>query len=160
MTTQYLDHLQKVGKRYKATRDQREKDTLKKCILVGLGTLLGITVVLVALGTHAFPTLTSSREFIYFIVTMLLLWVATKVYGLFKPSHMNRRCSFAILTLFMVSSLTYASHLVTSPRVVLLCLFASLCIVLIAAHVGFNTQADLSSWMPALIGIMDPLPPQ
>tara|TARA_B100000787_G_C16197393_1_gene301958 strand:+ start:2653 stop:3351 length:699 start_codon:yes stop_codon:yes gene_type:complete len=151
MTTLEKKATEKV-KKYILPEETENVKKVKDCILRGVCIVIGITIMFIALGIYVLPDLTSSSGFAG--ITGLLSVIGLVLYiisVLGTVSHAQQRITFAILGLASMFALTFAAHRVTSPSAVLLCLFASLCIVLISTKVAFNFGFNSSLILPLVI---------
>lgn len=130
---------------------EKRKKKVKECILRGVCIVIGITIMFVALGIHVFPESTSSNAFagITFLISVIG-FVLLIIRALSTVSHAQQRITFAISGVAAMLLLTIMAHRVTSPSAVLLCLFASLCIIFIATKIGFSLRID-STWILPLV---------
>ena len=135
-----------------------EKMKIRRCILVGISILIGITIVFVALGLYVFPG-AILHPVTYLIMGILMLislfFMFYIIYKLITGQVMSKsflRTHFFITTLFFMLLLATQAHNLDSPAFALLCLLVSFVLILIAAEYGFRAQwKDIQSWIMPLV---------
>lgn len=134
-----------------------EKMKIRRCILVGINILIGITIAFVALGLYVFPDaiLHPTTSLIMLILTIIsFIFLLYIIYKLITGQVMSKsflRTHFFITTLLFMLVLATQAHKLESPAFALLCLLVSFVLILIAAEYGFKAQwKDIQSWIMPL----------